>query len=325
MKFKVGYLNGWPTIAACGGLIWLLIGLLSLLDLIRVGLLEQLYLLAPLTIIPLGLARLESLGLARYQKALYLLIRIGQPISALLVVLAFLVPAGLLAGGLALTWLALTGLIALWGLLRFINRGYYSIAETSIDAGLIYLAIGGGWLLMSRLGLNPLGFDDLIVLLTAVHFHYAGFAAPLIAGLAGRALVAAPPTLWKLHRVSVFGVIAGTPLVAAGITFSPLLEIIGAIVIATSLTLLAYLIRFIVLRLTLYRPAQLLLTISAISILIGMFFTYLYVIGEFTGYPLVSIPQMVRIHGVVNALGFALCGLLGWALLPPSSPTPHLH
>ena len=28
----------------------------------------------------------------------------------------------------------------------------------------------------------------------------------------------------------------------------------------------------------------------------------------------VSIPQMARTHGVVNALGLSVCGLLGWRL-----------
>jgi hypothetical protein len=301
--------------AAFGGLVWLVVGLLALSNFIRIGLVEQLFLLAPLVIIPLGIGRIETPPPTLYRQWLHHLIRIGQPICALLVVIAFLVPAGFLAGGLALTWLGVTGLIALLGLTRFITRGHFDVAETALDVGLVYLPIGGGWLVLSRLDLNPLGFDDIIVLLTAIHFHYAGFAAPLIAGLTGRALATTPQTLRKLYRASVFGIIAGTPLVATGITFSPLLEVIGAIVLATSLLLLVYLIRYLVLRVIVYRPAQLLLTISAISVLAGMLLTYLYAISEFTGYHLISIPQMVAIHGLVNALGFALCGLLGWNLL----------
>ena len=54
-------------------------------------------------------------------------------------------------------------------------------------AGLVYLAVGGVWTVIARAGLRPLGFPDLIVLLTAVHFHYAGFALPVLAGLVARA------------------------------------------------------------------------------------------------------------------------------------------
>jgi hypothetical protein len=55
---------------------------------------------------------------------------------------------------------------------------------------MLYLPIGGAWLVASRLGIQPLGFGDTIVLLTAVHFHFAGFAAPVLAGLAGRTVAA---------------------------------------------------------------------------------------------------------------------------------------
>jgi hypothetical protein len=164
------------------------------------------------------------------------------------------------------------------------------------------------------LDIHPLGFDDTIVLLTAVHFHYAGFAAPLITGLTGRALSAASRSQ-KLYQASALGVTAGTPLVAAGITLSPLLEVVGAIILATSLAGIAYLTRYLVLRVITSALARTFLTISATCLLIGMVFTYLYALGEFTGYRFVSIPQMIVVHGMVNSLGFALFGLLGWTII----------
>jgi|HubBroStandDraft_6_1064221.scaffolds.fasta_scaffold2059611_1 hypothetical protein len=33
-----------------------------------------------------------------------------------------------------------------------------------------------------------------------------------------------------------------------------------------------------------------------------------------------TVPEMGRVHGTINALGFALCGLLGWALETRGSP-----
>jgi len=45
----------------------------------------------------------------------------------------------------------------------------------------IDLAVGGAWLVASRLGMRPMGIQEPIVLLTAVHFHYAGFATATIA------------------------------------------------------------------------------------------------------------------------------------------------
>jgi hypothetical protein len=105
------------------------------------------------------------------------------------------------------------------------------------------------------------------------------------------------------------------PLVAAGITFSPLLELIGAAELATSLAILALLIIFVTIKGITYRIGRILLTVSAICLIIGMGFTYLYAVSEFSGYYLVIIPQMVRFHGIANALGFALCSLLALNIL----------
>jgi hypothetical protein len=244
------------------------------------------------------------------QQRLYQLIRFTQPFGAALVVAAFWGPPGLLAGALASAWLLVTALIALLGLIRFLSKGFRSLLEIGIAAGLAYLVVGGGWLVLSRLGLNPLGFGDLIVLLTAVHFHYAGFAAPLISSRVGYLLATFPATTRRAHRISLIGVIAGMPFVAAGITVSPLLEFIGAVEFATSLAILAYLMIACARKVVGDRPARILLTVSAICLIIGMAFTYTYAFSEFTGYYPVVIPQMVRFHGVSNALGFALCGLL---------------
>lgn len=296
---------------------WMLIGILSLLAAIGIGLIEHLFLLAPLLIVPLGLALIDVPRTSEKLWRLHKFIRISQPFCAVLVITAFLLPGGILAGMLASSWLALTGLVAVLGLARLISRRNLDIEELCIDAGAIYISVGGGWLVLSRLGLNPLGFGDLIVLLTAVHFHFAGFAALIITGVTGRILTSVSKAKPKLYQFSVFGLIAGIPLVAAGITFSPLLEVTGAIITATSLAILAYLIIFFVLKVISQRLAQLLLTVSALCSIIGVLFIYAYAIGEFTGYYLVSISLMVRIHGVSNALGFALCGLLGWNILQP--------
>lgn len=100
------------------------------------------------------------------------------------------------------------------------------------------MAIGGLWFTLARLRIQPLGFGDTIVLLTAVHFHFAGFAAPILAGLAGRTLDRSGSAR-RVFQFSAVGIVAGTPLVAAGITFSPVLALFGALVISVGLCLLA--------------------------------------------------------------------------------------
>jgi hypothetical protein len=317
MKRPSSYFQGWLTHLIFGSLAWLGLALAALLGVVETGLVEQLLLLAPTVIIPLGLALVEIPPQAQKQQWLYRWLKRVQPIGAALAILAFLVPGGLLAGALAVGWLGVTGLIALLGLLRFVSNGYRDPLEIGLAAGLGYVAVGGGWLVISRLGFNPMEFGPLIVLLTAVHFHYAGFAAPIMASIAGRHLAFTSKKLQMLHRVSLFGVIAGMPIVAAGITFSPLLELIGAIELAASMVILAGLMLYLAVRGSSSRSERILLTVSAVCLIIGMSFTGLYAVSEFSGNYLVIIPQMIRFHGIVNALGFALCGLLAWNIARP--------
>jgi hypothetical protein len=283
-------------------------------------LIEQLFLLAPLVIVPLALPLVGTPIQPGPDRFLYRLIRISQPLGALAAVISFFLPVGLAAAGLAAGWLLVTGLIAVWGLTRLLRRGLrLQMAELCVDAGLLMLPVGGGWFVLARLGVNPLGFGDVIVLLTAVHFHYAGFAAPIITGLVGRVLSRHAPDRRRFYRMTAAGVIAGTPVVAAGITFSPLLELIGALIVAAGLTGVAYLTVFVIVPTLTHRLARTLLVISAASIVVGMLLTLAYATGEFSGYAIINIPQMARIHGLANALGFALCGLAGWQMVEVTS------
>src|SRR5258705_449888 len=84
--------------------------------------------------------------------------------------------------------------------------GVRPVRELCLDAGLVFLLVGGLWATASRAAMRPLGFDDTVVLLTANHFHYAGFIVPIVAGLAGRRLPG------RLGDLTALGVIAGVPL-----------------------------------------------------------------------------------------------------------------
>jgi hypothetical protein len=238
-----------------------------------------------------------------------------QPFAALLVAVSFYTRTGLKAGMLALPWSLATVLIALFGLWRLRQRRSFApIEELCIDAGLAYVTVGGGWLFLSRCGLNPVGFSDTIVLLTATHFHYAGFAAPILTGLAGRKINEGRPSLKKFFRIAAAGVIAGPPMVAAGITFSRAIEMFSAFALAASLMLLALLILFAVAPGLKNRGAQLLLIVSANAVIVAMIFASVYALGRYKGITTVTIPLMAQVHGLSNAFGFVLCGLLAWLI-----------
>ena len=275
------------------------------------GPIEILFLLAPVAVVPLAL-RLTAFP-ADATPALWAARRL-QPWAALAVVASFFVHRGAVAGALAGVWVVVTVLVALHGLARLPRSA--TMADLGVCAGCLMLPIGGGWLVLSRLGLGVLGFEEPLILLTAVHFHYAAYATLVLVGNVGRAV----------HGGRVFGVIAGgaiagPPLLAAGITFSPLLEVVAAGIVALAVCGLGALTLMSVVP---QAPpaARALLALSSVSAFAAMALALAYAVGEVTSHPVISIAQMARIHGPLNALGFVLAGLVGWTLLAPRSHPP---
>jgi hypothetical protein len=100
-----------------------------------------------------------------------------------------------------------------------------------------------------------------------------------------------------------------------GITLSPLLEAAaGAVqVVAMSGLALFTLARIVSQERGVVRVLH---AVSAASLLGAMALALAYAVRDMTGTPFlpVSLAQMARIHGPLNGLGFAVCGLLGWSL-----------
>ena len=179
-------------------------------------------------------------------------------------------------------------------------------------ASLAYLAVGAVWLLLHTLRIEPVGVRPPFVLLTAVHFHYAGFTATLLAALVRRRTAAASP---RLSAAMIAAVVIAPPVVAVGFTFVGVLQIVGAAVLTAGLFALSWLtLRYVVPAAT-DRWTQVLLAISAVAVLVPMVLAVQWAVGHNFGTPALSIPMMARTHGAVNAVGFALCGVIGWRRL----------
>lgn len=276
-------------------------------------LIMRLMLMGVLVIVPLGLSLVAVVG-----ERSCVLLRIAmyaQPVGALAVLISFLLPQGTAAALLASGWLVVTGLVARSGLVRLLSKDGMRIEEFAVNAGLGYVFVGGWWLVFSRYGLQPLDFGDTIVLLTAVHFHYAGFAAPILAGLAGRALDQSGAGVKRLFQLTVICVVSGMPLVAAGITFTTVLALLGAVVMAAGLWLLSALVCFRVVPRLKQRTAQALLIVSSASSVFAMALAALYAYSLVAKTVILDIPRMAELHGIANAFGFSLCGLLAWRLV----------
>jgi hypothetical protein len=268
------------------------------------GQLESLVVLSPLVLHPLviGLAQTQTVA-----PRLHTFVRWAHLPAASMLAVGFGLAPGPLAGALALPWLGVVGLTALLGLLRLRKRGLWPACELGIDGGLIFVSVGGVWALAACAGYAPFGFSKTIVYLTAAHFHYAGFVLPVLIGLAVRR-VDRPYTRWI-----PLAILAGVPLVAVGITASPLVEVVGAVVLAVAAACGAV-VQLSLAACAKNRLAALLLAGSALALLWGISLAAIYAVGEYRGLPWPSIPEMVELHGSVNALGFGLLGTWAWTL-----------
>jgi YndJ-like protein len=187
-----------------------------------------------------------------------------------------------------------------------------SFEQFCFSVGQGYLAVAGAWLVASRAGLHPAGFEEPIVLLTAMHFHFAGFASAIIAGLTVRRFRGQPGA--NLVRAAALAVVVGPGLLGLAFLAGPKVKLIGALLVAVGQIGLAAAMARISLQAR-RGWGRWLLLVAAGSVATGMIFAAVWAIGEYPLQPFVDIRKMAQIHGVLNALGFAGCALLAWTEL----------
>jgi len=226
--------------------------------------------------------------------------------GSLLAVSLFL-PAGLTSGTLSCGWL----IVGLWSF----QRGLAQLREwrlapenLAIGAAQVFLLIGSFWAVFDRFGWQPLGFDPAIVLLTGVHFHYAGLIFPLLAGW----LQEFAPGY--LSRLAALLAILAIPMTAVGITVLQVSRIYWPEAVAATLVALSgWICGFGYLRLAFKKNTSFAARIAGVGLACCLFFSMTLALGyAMRGYyPLdfLNIPSMRAWHGSVNALGVAGFGL----------------
>lgn len=300
-----------------GAIVWLVGVLTGELD----GIVALALALAPLVLVPLGMGMAATPAFAGTARRLYDVATLAQPVGAVFVFVALALPSGGVGARLAaIPWLFVTGLLVLTALARGRNRGVWPLSETVIDAGLVYSAVGAVALVLYEFSIT-LWFEPTIILLTAVHFHYAGFVLPVFTGLAGRALGQRADR--GFHALTAV-VLVGPALIAVGISFSPMVEVLAVGVFTIGVAVLA---GYVVVRIVPTRPRTqgALLTLSGLALPVSMALALGYGIGTYTGLnPLgLNISTMITIHGALNAFGFAVFGMIGWrAVVPPYPAEP---
>ncbi len=303
--------------ALVGLVVWIAFVVARVSDLRDDGWTRALLLFAALVLVPLALELLADEDEAPPVDRWFRLASGLQLPAALLLAVSAWLPAGGAAGAVALPWVGLTFLFAAIGVVRLRQGGLArEMDRLCADVALGFSAVGGVWVLADRTGYSPLGFSPAIVSLTAVHFHYSGLILPLVAGLVQRELF-----FFRLGSRAAVGVILGVPAVAAGITATQLgwglsLERAAACGLALTGMAVAILQVRIALESRFALGNRLLLGVGGAALFVGMVFAVLYALrGTIAGSTWLDLPQMRLIHGTINAIGFALCSVLGWRRL----------
>jgi hypothetical protein len=297
-----------PTVIL-GAVAWLALAAGFLFGWLQLDVVELLFLLAPWVVVPLAISLIPLLDGSR---------RIGMRLgrlswimlaAALLATVSFFQPAGPSAASLAGAWFLVCVWFALEGLRRALRYRAQSFTQFCFAAGEAYLIVSGTWLVASRLGLQPIGFQEPIVLLTAVHFHFAGFLSAVFAGLTYERL---RETRWsKPLRVALASVVAGPGLLGLAFLVGPKLKLAAAILIVVGQFGLATgMIRVAFGKVN--SIARAMLIFSSGCVVAGMVLAASWALGEFPLQAFVELGRMERVHGTLNAIGFGICGLIGW-------------
>jgi hypothetical protein len=300
--------------AVLGAVIWAGVAVLARIGAAPIGAIELMFLFAPLVIVPLGMQLARVIGgdtpLTRFARRI-------QPFAATLAVAALWLPPGRPAGALACVWMVvclsmtIAAIIDLSSLAKSqpdsSNRS--TMQRITIAVAQVDLSVGGAWLMASRLGLRPMGIQEPIGLLTAVHFHYAGFATAMIAAAMLQFAAQRQEYRWLHWLVAV---VIGMPfIVALGFVISPQLKLGAAAAFSAAVAGLAVVLRSCTKRLE-SGTARVLFHVASVTVFAGMVLSTAYAVADFRGSDVLPIPQMARTHGILNAVGFCLPALLGW-------------
>ena len=240
------------------------------------------------------------------------------PVGAAAGVLSLWLPRGTVATSLATVYAVAAAVLCAYAVSRPVRPRREWPAEAAVLTALISPAVAASALIAERAGYHLFGFELGVLALTVAHFHFAGFAAALIAGLESsvRSRVAAGQsegrrlTPGRAADAAALTVPAGTLLVLLGYFTTEAVELAGALVLTAGMWTVGWLTwRYA--RTVPDRVTALLLGCSAVVLAGSMVLAVSWALGEATGLPHPSLAWMAATHGVANALGFAVCGMVG--------------
>ncbi|MFB8044779.1 YndJ family protein [Streptomyces hydrogenans] len=251
------------------------------------------------------------------------LLRRAWPLLALPGAVSLWLPRSGTATALAACYALATLALALQAPARLTLTRSLRPGEIAVLTALVSPSVAGLALVAERASYPLFGFELDLLALTVPHFHFAGFAAALVAGLLCRAPAEGPPA-----RTAALSVPAGTLLVLAGYFVDDWAELAGAVVLTAGMAAVSVLTLRERRGLAADPATRALLGVSALVLAVTMALALWWAVGEATGLPHPTLTWMAATHGLGNALGFAVCALLAHRRLrakrtAAAAPAPH--
>lgn len=267
---------------------------------------EFFVLMAILFFLPAALHFFEKEGKKQKPGMLIGFLMKAFPLAALCATAAFIYHSAWFASG----WLLYTFLLALFGFARLLKRGIFPLHELMIDGAWMYIALGGLWFWLYTADIQVMTFSPIIVLLTAIHFHYSAFFIPLFYGLLGRQRTKET----ALYKAAGWMILLSPVMIAVGISFSRLFDTFSVILYVVALYIYGILCVKTRFRSTF---AKGLVVFSSFVLMGTIVLSLLYSAGMLMRVTYISIDQMIWFHGSINAFFVILPGLIGWVIEGP--------
>ncbi|MFI7547622.1 YndJ family protein [Actinoplanes sp. NPDC049599] len=265
-----------------------------------------------LVVVPAGLRLIRDPAVA--------LARACWPVGAVAGAVSLWLPRGTVATSLATVYAIAAAVLCAYAVSRPVRPRREWPTEAAVLTALISPAVAASALVAERSGYPLFGFEPGVLALTVAHFHFAGFAAALIAGLessvrsrvaAGRSDGQSRLTPGRVADAAALTVPAGTLLVLLGYFTAEVVELAGALVLTAGMWTVGWLTWRYARTAAPDRFTALLLGCSAVVLVASMALAVSWALGEATGLPHPSLTWMAATHGVANALGFAVCAMVG--------------
>jgi hypothetical protein len=274
--------------------------------------LEKILLFSVFLLIPIILSLVPTLKRDESNSSYHALLLKSHPYVAITMGTALLLPnENIVSGIFSIPWAVYSLTLFVYGIRRFIERGWYIMEENAIDTSFLYALLGGIILCMYCFTSDKIMTSHL--LMTSIHFHFTAILSTFFIGLVGRVL----PFDRKIrhaYRWAVRGFMISPLLIGIGIFTNPWLQNIGTWVYTVCIIIYSYFVFFhmetknAITKLCIQLSAIVLVLTTVLSVIQGIF--------ELQEHIWISEKSWIWFHEIPIAIGF-LIGMFGWYFRKP--------